>query len=130
MWLNGFNYCHLTRIIIFNINLVYRQGNDYKFFFYFILIILFQHYPFKGSNYYYVIPIIQFRHKFQVLLFNTNYSIFHNSFVCTQLNSSKNLLRITNNSIKDQSYFYTQLNDQTVLFQTINLALVISLHSF
>ena len=33
------------------------------------------------------------------------------------------LLYITNNSIKHQSFVYTQLNDQTVLFQTIQFSM-------
>ena len=48
--------------------------------------------PLNGSNYCYIIPIIQFRptvKEFQVLLFNTNNSIQRYSFVCSQLNGSK-----------------------------------------
>ena len=74
----------------------------------------------------------------QVLLFNTNYSIQHNSFIYTKSNGFKNcyvipiiqfrniikefcvLLCITNNSSKhkDRSFVYTQSNSQTTLFQT------------
>ena len=46
----------------------------------------------KSSKYCNVIPIIQFRHtvkEFQILLFNTNKSIQHYSFICTQLNGCK-----------------------------------------
>ena len=51
----------------------------------------------NGFKYFYQTKIIQFTidfclctvKSFQVLLFNTNYSIQHYSFVCTQLNSSK-----------------------------------------
>ena len=46
----------------------------------------------NGSKYYYVLPIIQYRHtvkEFKLLLFNTNYSIQHYSFVFTQRNGSK-----------------------------------------
>ena len=41
----------------------------------------------------FVIPVIQFMHsvkEFQVLLFNTNNSIQHYTFIFTQLNGSKN----------------------------------------
>ena len=46
----------------------------------------------NDSKYYYVLPIIQFRHtvkEFQVLLFNIYNSIQYYSIVYTQLNGSK-----------------------------------------
>ena len=66
-----------------------RSGYKYC---YLTLIILLKHYSFictklNGSKYFYVISIIQLRHtlkEFQVLLLNTNNSIKHKSFVCTQ----------------------------------------------
>ena len=88
--LNGFNYCYETLIILFNINYLFADSEVVKS-------IAIQHNSFiwtqlNGSKYCYVISIIQFKHKikkFQVLLFNINYSIQHYSFVCTQLNGSK-----------------------------------------
>ena len=64
-------WCYLTRIILFDTSFIYRLLN--------------------GSFYCYLITIIQFQHtvkRFQVLLFNPNNFIQHNSFVCTQLNGS------------------------------------------
>ena len=81
------NY-YLTLIIVFNINHLFAIS---------------------GYIYFYVIAIIQFRladKEFQVLLFNTNNSIHHYSFVCTELNDSKYhyvLLTIQLNI----SYFFT-----------------------
>ena len=55
--------------------------------------------------------------EFKVLLFNTNNSIQHYSFVCAQLNDSKYCyISLT---IKHQSFLYTQSNDQKVPFLTI-----------
>ena len=65
--------------------------------------------------------IIQFRHiieKFQVVLFNTNNSIQHYSFILHTVKWFQVLLCITNYSTKHQSFVYTRLHDQTVLFQT------------
>ena len=45
---------------------------------------------------------------------NTNYSIQHNSFVCTQLNGSKYCY--VSQTIKlNINHLFTQLNDQTIL---------------
>ena len=49
---------------------------------------------------------------FQILLCNTNNSIWH------IVKEFQVLLSITNNLIKNQSLVYTQLNDQTVLYLT------------
>ena len=55
-----------------------------------------------------------------IVLFNTNYSIEHNSFVCTPSNGSK----YCSVSLTIQSnIFYTQLNDQTVLLLTIQFSI-------
>ena len=61
--------------------------------------------------YYKVIPINQFKYtEFQVFIFNTNNSIQHNLFACTQLNASKNFnISLT---IQFDSYLFTQLNGQ------------------
>ena len=66
---------------------------------------------------------------------NTNYSIQHNSFICTQSNGSKycyvipifqfrhTVKGITNNLLIHQLFVYKQLNDQTVLFLTIQFSI-------
>ena len=85
-----------------------------------------QHYSFiytqsNGRIYYYVIPIIWFRHtvkEFQELLFNANNSIEHYSFVCT-VKWFKVFLYIPNNSIKHHSFVYTLLSVKTVSFLPI-----------
>ena len=72
--LNGFNYCNLTLIFLYDINHVFTQSS--------------------GLKYYYLTLIIQFNtihlHTFkwfQVLLCITNHSIKHQSFVYTQFYS-------------------------------------------
>ena len=88
--LDGFKYCYLTPIILFNINHWFADNKV-------VTSIAIQHYSFicillNGSIYSYVIQMIQFRQRvkeFQILLFNTNISIQYYSFVCTQLNGSK-----------------------------------------
>ena len=74
----------------------------------------------NGSNYFYILPIFQFRHtvkEFQVLLFNTNNSIQHDSFVCTHLNGSKN--RYASLTIQlNITHLFAKLNDQTLHFDT------------
>ena len=89
---HGFNFCYPTGIILFDIN---HLLTEYEV----VTSITIQHELFyltlficpQSNEYCYVIPIIQFRHivkVFQVFLFNSNNSIQHNSFVCTQLNGS------------------------------------------
>ena len=56
--------------------------------------------------------------QFQVLLFKTNYSIQHYSFICTQSNGSNYCFISLTNQL-NISHLFTQLNDQTVLFQTV-----------
>ena len=88
--LNGCNYCHLTLLILFNINHLFTDIEV-------VTSIAIQHYSFictqlNGFKYCFVKPIIHFRptvKEFQVLLFNTNNSVQHCSFVCSQLNGSK-----------------------------------------
>ena len=58
----------------------------------------------------------------QVLLFNTNNSIQHYSFICT-VKWFQVLLCITNNSIKHKSFVYKKLNVQTVLFLAIQFSM-------
>ena len=56
----------------------------------------------------------------QVLLFNTNYSIQRDSFICTQLNGSKYCYVLI--TIKYQAFVHTHLNDQTILFLAIKFS--------
>ena len=57
----------------------------------------------------------------QILLFNTNYSIQHYSFICTQLNGSKCCyIALT---IQLNSCLFIQLNGQAVLFVTIQFSI-------
>ena len=85
--LNGCSYCYLTPIIRFNVDHLLHTGK-----------------------------------WLQDLLFNTNYSIYYYPSICT-VKSFQVLLYITNNSIKHNSFVYSQLNDQTVLFQTIQFSI-------
>ena len=80
----------------------------------------------------------------QVLLFNTNYSIQHYSFICTFLNCSKYfyvipilqfqhavkefqvLLLSTNNSIQHYSFICTQLNGSKYCYILLTIQLKIS----
>ena len=55
---------------------------------------------------------------FQFLLFSTNNSIQHYSFVCTQLNGSK-YCYVSLKIQLDNHFVYTHLNGLTVLFLTI-----------
>ena len=60
--------------------------------------------------------------EFQVLLFNTNNSIQHHSFICTQLKGSKYCY--VSLTIQLSIYhLFTRLNDQTVLLLTIQFSI-------
>ena len=62
--LNGFNYCYITQIIVFNINdLIAKQWSGYKS--------------------YYVIPIIQFWYTVKEFQCIINNLLSHQSFVYT-----------------------------------------------
>ena len=100
-WLNGFNYCYLTQIILFNINHLFAHSEVATSITILNTNYSIQHYSLiciqsNGSKYCYLKPIIQFRHifkEFKVLLFISN-----------------NLINLS------ISHLFTQLNSQTVLF--------------
>ena len=54
----------------------------------------------------------------QILLFNTNYSIQHYSFICTKINGSK-YCHLSQTIQVEISHLFIHLNDQTALFLTI-----------
>ena len=62
-------------------------------------------------------------HFFHALLFNTNYSIQHYSFVCTQLNGSKYFYASLTIQL-NICHLFTQLNNQSVLFLTIQFNII------
>ena len=105
--LNGFNYCDLMLIFLFNINCLFADRKKWFQVLLFNTNYSIQHYSFiyiqsNGSKYFYVIPIILcciqvnvFKYStqivylytlewFQVLLYNTNNGNEHQSFVYTQ----------------------------------------------
>ena len=126
MQLNGFNYCRLTLMILFDFNLVCWHllqvllfNSNYSISTRFI-----RFHTINGSKYYYVIPLIQFWHtvkEFQVLLFNPSYSIQHYSLVSAHLNNFKYCY--VSRTFQLNSHFWTQLNNQIVLFLTIQFSI-------
>ena len=59
--------------------------------------------------------------KFHLFLFNTNNSVYYQSFLCTQFN----VFKYCYISPVTQTIIYTQLNDPTVLFQAIQFRISI-----
>ena len=121
--LNDFNYCYVTLIILFSINTLFANNEV-------VSSVVIECYSFicthlNGSKYFYVIPIILFRHTikdFPAFLFNTNHSIENFSFVCTvkwfkycfvsltiQLNISHLFTHKSNSSISNNSIYYNHL---------------------
>ena len=89
--------------------------NAFKYF-YHLWITLFTIIQLNGPKYWYIIPIITFRHtveEFQVFLFNTNNS---HSFA---LSNGSKYCNVSQTIYLNISHLYTQLNSHTVLFQTI-----------
>ena len=78
------------------------------------------------TNWYLTLTILfNVNHSFadnEVLLFITNYSIQHYSFICTQLNGSK-YCYVSLTIQLNINHLFTQSEDQTVLFQTIQFSL-------